>query len=123
MPTNLQRLGTVVDQLLAYRGWTSAKKLDESYRPEAAPVGYGTIYRIIHADPAAKVDEGHKLLRLAAMLRLPPTALQLVYKGDTAGIERLVFPGDDGEAVRQFILDLMIQRSTENRSGKRRANR
>lgn len=104
---DLERLGTVVDQLIAYRGWTSAKKLDESYRPDSAPVGYGTIHRIVKADPAAKVDDGHKLLRLASMLRLPPVTLQLVYRNDRDGIARLVFPGEDGEAVKQFVLDLM----------------
>lgn len=115
MPTDPKRLGAVVEQLLAYRGWTSPEKLDESYRPDAAPVGAMTIRRIMKADPAAKVDEGHKLLRLAPMLKLPPTALQLVYQGDAHGIERLVFPGEDGEAVRQFILDLMQNVTAEKK--------
>ena len=107
MPTDLARLGNVVTQLIAYRGWTSPEKLDESYRPAPAPVGYQTIRRIMKADPAAKVEHGQKLLRLSGMLGLGPTALRLVYKGDIEGLQRLVIPGDDGDAVKQFILDLM----------------
>lgn len=111
MTRDPKRLGAVVAALIPYRGWSSAKELDASYDPEAAPVSYGTIYRLIKATPDAVPEKGQKLYQLADMLRLPRMTLRHVYDGNTEAIERLEFEGEDGEETRQFILDLMFSNS------------
>lgn len=112
-----ERLGRVVKRLVAYRGWSSPEALDMSYRPRKAPVSGGTIRRIAAGTwTGAANDEELFLVRLAGMLNLPLSTLELVYAGDVAGVERLAF---EDEALRQFILDAMKPPET----GRKRAAR
>lgn len=106
MTANAARLGRVVLQLIAYRGWTSPEAFDQSYRPGKAPVGGATMRRIATAKyENLDSDDGQlTLTRLSGMLRVPLTTLELVYKGDRAGLERLAFEDD---AMRQYVLDQM----------------
>lgn len=119
MTRDAKRLGTVVAALIHYREWNSPKELVASYEPGAAPVSYGTIYRIINGDPAFAPDKSRKIYQLADMLRLPRTTLRLVYDGNMQAIERLEFEGDDAEETRQFILDLMVMNRAKTRRSAR----
>lgn len=96
------RLGAVLTQLVAYRGWRSPEAKDLSYRPDRAPVGGATIRRIMNGERDSDRDE---LLALDGMLQLPPGTLQCVYDGDTASLEGMEFDGR--ESLRRFILDAM----------------
>lgn len=110
------QLAETIRQVLAYRGWHTPEKLDQSYRPDRAPVGGATIRRIINGEWDR--DEELVLLRLAGMLRLPPRTLILVRAGDAAGIERLAFLPED-ESVRQLIVDIVAGGQPKKAAGRR----
>jgi hypothetical protein len=117
-PTPRATLGLVVQKVRAYQTGLSPEKLVSNYPRGQSPLGASTIRRIEAGDPAEDLtspDGELKLLKLDAMIRIAPGALSAVFALDRDALERMTFPGEQGEAVKQYILELMQQASGEQR--------
>ena len=113
-------LGAVIEELIAYRGYSSAEKFAEQFDP---PRLSGQAVRRIRdgEDPQIGTTEGNlKLTRLSGMFGLPPSTLRLVQAGDVEGLRSLPFDQERGEDIRAFIIETM--RGPNRPPQKRRAN-
>jgi hypothetical protein len=100
-------LGWVIEEMIAFRGYSSAEKFAESFDP---PRLSGQAVRRIRdgEDPQIGTSDGNlKLTRLSGMFGLPPATLRLVHAGDVAALEQLPFDMEGGADLRAFILATM----------------
>ena len=110
----------MIDQMIAYRGFSSAEKFAEQFQPRR--LSGMTIRRICDGeDPQIGTRDGDvKLTRLSGMLGLPPATLRHVREGDVEGVEQLPW-GDEDQYVRAFIVETMRPRPDPGRQ-RRRSN-